>query len=72
MQALKALDIDPDPIFAAYFPETHGMLDDYFESWFLSYPEAPTQSPEGLESIASLGKSEDWLPPPSAPVPPPL
>jgi hypothetical protein len=72
MRALKALDIDPNPIFAGYFPETHGMLDDYFESWFLSYPEAPSQAPQGLESVASLGKSEDWLPPPSAPVPPAL
>jgi hypothetical protein len=70
MAALKALDIDPKPVFAAYFPDTHGMLDDYFENWFLSYPEKPTQKPEGLESVATLGLSEQWPPAPSAPVPP--
>ena len=69
MQALKALDIDPKPIFAGYFPETKGMLDDYFEIWFLSYPEAPKVQPQGLESVFNLGRSEDWLPPPTAPIP---
>jgi hypothetical protein len=70
MAALKELDIDPKPVFAAYFPETRGRLDDYFESWFLSYDKPPSASPEGLESVVGLGLSEDWLPPPTAPVPP--
>lgn len=69
MQALKALNIDPKPVFAAYFPETHGRLDDHFESWFLSYAEAPKQAPEGLESVFNLGRGEEWLPPPSAKIP---
>jgi Acetoacetate decarboxylase (ADC) len=66
MQALKALNIDPKPVFAAYFPETQGKLDDHFESWFLSYAQPPQQAPEGLESVFNLGRSEDWLPPPTA------
>lgn len=69
MQALKTLNIDPKPVFAAYFPETHGRLDDHFESWFLSYAEAPKQTPEGLESVINLGRGEEWLPSPSAKVP---
>ncbi len=70
MQALKDLDIDPNPIFAAYFPETQGILDDYFESWFLTYPTLPSTIPEGLESVTKLGQGQDWLKPPTAVVPP--
>src|SRR5690606_60417 len=72
MRALRDLDIDPKPLFAAYFPDTRGLLDDYFESWFLSYPAPPGSTPEGLESVVHLGRSEDWLAPPSAPIPPRL
>src|SRR6266536_29650 len=30
MRALKELEIEPDPVFAAFIPEANGLLDDYF------------------------------------------
>ena len=64
MRVLKDLEIEPNPIVTAFIPEANGVLDDHFESWFLSYPEMPASPPEGLESVATLGRGEDWLPPP--------
>jgi Acetoacetate decarboxylase (ADC) len=61
---LKDLQIDPRPLFSIYFPTTQGILDDHFESWFLSYATRPTTEPEGLESVVNLGLGEEWLPPP--------
>jgi hypothetical protein len=71
VQPLKRLEIGPAPIATAFIPDATGMLDDYYESWFLSYAEPPERRPEGLESIANLGLSQEWLAPPSAPVPSP-
>jgi len=68
VEALKALDISPDPIFTAYFPETRGVLDDHFECWFLSSERPPTIQPEGFESVINLGLGQEWLPPPNASV----
>jgi hypothetical protein len=65
-QPLKELEISPEPIFAGFFPETRGILDDYFESWFLGYKQPPKQKPEGLESVVNLGLSMEWLEPPHA------
>jgi hypothetical protein len=42
------------------------MLDDYFESWFLSYEQPPKESMEGFESVIDLGLGQEWLEPPSA------
>lgn len=61
MATLKALDIAPDPIIAGFFPSTAGVLDDYFESWFITAPQPPTASMQGLESTHPLGQSQDWL-----------
>jgi len=61
---LQSLSIDPHPVFSIYFETTQGILDDHFESWFLSYATAPTVPPEGMESVVDLGQSEEWLPPP--------
>jgi hypothetical protein len=58
---LRFLEIEADPIFTAYLPKTTGILDDYFESWFLSYPELPEKTGEGLESVYHLGYGEEWL-----------
>jgi hypothetical protein len=71
VQYLKDLEIEPDPVFTAWFPETRGLLDDYFECWFLTYDRAPDPSnpPEGLPSIVNLGQSQAWLNQPFAPVP---
>ena len=64
--ALRELEISPDPVFTCFFPESSGVLDDYFESWFLTYAEPPTEQPEGLESVFHLGHGEEWLPPPGS------
>jgi hypothetical protein len=64
VQALKGLEINPDPLFVAFFPEIHGVLDDHVESWYATYAEPPETKPEGMESVINLGLSEKWLPPP--------
>lgn len=66
VQALKDLEISSDPIFVGFLPHANGILDDHFESWFLSYEDPPKEMPEGLESVVNLGLSEEWLKPPSA------
>ena len=62
--ALKGLRIGERPILSAWLPETHGVLDDHFEGWFLSHEAPPEHPPEGLESVVGLGLGKDWLPPP--------
>src|SRR5712692_8386100 len=69
VQILKQIGLEPDPIATLYLPEVTGVLDDHFENWFLSYEAPPTTPPKGLESVIGLGQSQEWLPPPSAPVP---
>ena len=64
VRALKDLEISEDPIFTAFIPSANGVLDDHFEGWFLSFPEAPAVRPEGFESVIDLGLSEEWLAPP--------
>jgi hypothetical protein len=66
MTPLRTLGVGPRPVFAAYFPASAGILDDHVESWFLDFDEPPAQPPEGLESVATLGLSQVWLPPPTA------
>ncbi|MGD0443919.1 MAG: acetoacetate decarboxylase family protein [Edaphobacter sp.] len=66
LRPLKQLEIGKDPIFTAFIPEAEGILDDHFESWFLSFTHPPTTAPQGLESIVNLGQSQEWLPPPTA------
>lgn len=64
VQPLKALNISKKPLFVGFLPDARGVLDDHFENWFLSYPTLPATQPEGLESVANLGQSQEWLPPP--------
>jgi Acetoacetate decarboxylase (ADC) len=61
---LKELDVSERPVLSAWLPDTGGVLDDYFEGWFLSYPEPPAAAPEGLESVVDLGLGREW---PAAP-----
>lgn len=63
--ALRALDIGP-PLFAGFFPETHGVLDDHVECWFESFAAPPQRPFEGMESVIDLPLSEAWLPPPGS------
>lgn len=67
MAPLGRLQIRSRPLFVAYLPETHGVLDDHLESWFLSFREPPTGPPEGLESVVDLGLGQEWLDPPNDP-----
>jgi hypothetical protein len=62
---LKDLNISRDPLVTLFFPGVSGVLDDYFESWFLTYDSAPLQRPEGIESVVDLGLSQEWLDPPN-------
>jgi len=64
---LKQLGMFDRPLVTAWLPETDGTLDDHFEGWFLTYPQPPTTVPEGIESVADLGQSQEWLPPPNDP-----
>jgi hypothetical protein len=65
VQALKELEIDPNPLLTAFLPAANGVLDDHFECWFLSEPELPKTVPEGMESVVNLGQSQEWLAPPA-------
>jgi Acetoacetate decarboxylase (ADC) len=67
VQQLKRLDISSRPLFCGFFPSTEGILDDHIDSWFLSFKAPPSVVPEGLESVAGLGQSQDWLAPPQDP-----
>jgi Acetoacetate decarboxylase (ADC) len=69
IRPLKELGIGPRPFFMAFFPSTRGIIDDHFEGWFLSYEEPPSTPPEGLESVVDLGLSQEWLDPPTSPLP---
>ncbi len=64
VRALKDLEINEQPIFTAFIPAANGVLDDHYESWFLSFPDPPRARPEGFESVIDLGLSEEWLAPP--------
>lgn len=63
--ALKALDIAGKPLFTAFLADMTGVLDDHVESWFLSYEQPPETAPPGLETVAGLGLSQEWLEPPT-------
>lgn len=65
-EALRSLQHRPVPVFAAYIPQVKGLLDDYFDCWFIT-PEARPDAAigEGLETTYPLGYAEDWLPPPA-------
>jgi hypothetical protein len=67
VQVLKRLDISSRPLLCGYFPSTEGILDDHIDSWFLSSQAPPSVVPEGLESVAGLGQSQEWLAPPLDP-----
>jgi hypothetical protein len=41
------------------------VLDDHVEGWFLGFGDPPQTQPEGLASVAGLGLSQAWLPPPA-------
>lgn len=63
---LRDLQIESKPFFTLFMPEANGILDDYFECWFITYENKPEKvTPEGFESVFNLGLNEDWLEPPT-------
>ena len=63
---MKDLKIESKPFFTLFMPDANGILDDYFECWFMTYEQKPERvTPEGFENVFNLGLNEDWLPPPS-------
>ncbi len=65
---LKALQPADKPLFTAYLPEAHGVLDDHYEAWFLTAATAEDAAriPGGdpLDSVVGLGQGQEWLPGP--------
>lgn len=61
---LKTLAAGPKPLFTVYYPDFGGVLDDYFESWFLSENGIPKNTGEDFNSVINLGQSQEWPPPP--------
>lgn len=64
VKPLKELGIAEQPIFTAFLADTHGVLDDHFEAWFLTSDDPGRGGGEALESVVGLTTSEDWLEPP--------
>lgn len=59
---IRALNPDPEPLFAGYMPNVKGVLDDYLESWFITPPVKPVGPiSEGLEMTYPLGYSQTRL-----------
>ncbi len=69
VEPLKNLHVGSKPVFTAWLPEAHGVLDDHFEAWFLTAPtEAGASALKGgdmMDSVADLGPSQEWLAPPN-------
>jgi len=63
---LRGLDLKADALFTAYLPSVKGVLDDYFDCWFMTLPTEPTGPlGEGLESTFPLGYGQEWPPDPA-------
>jgi hypothetical protein len=66
VEALHTLQISDKALMTVWFPSSAGVLDDHFESWFLSFPTPPVSAPEGMESVVGLDLDQQWLAPPTA------
>lgn len=66
VEKLRRLDLSSRPLFCGFFPDTHGILDDHVESWFVSSAGEPAAM-EGMESVVGLGQGQEWPPPPDDP-----
>ncbi|MFI2566238.1 acetoacetate decarboxylase family protein [Paenarthrobacter sp. NPDC018779] len=68
VEPLKKLQVESKPIFTAWLPQAHGVLDDHYEAWFLTAPtEAGAAGIRGgdmLDSVTDLGQGQEWLAPP--------
>ncbi|AEE45431.1 acetoacetate decarboxylase family protein [Cellulomonas fimi] len=72
VQPLHALGIGDRPLFTAWLPTAHGVLDDHYEAWFLTgrtladvdADHASGRFGDPLGSVVGLGRGETWPPPP--------
>lgn len=68
VEPLKKLQVESKPVFTAWLPQAHGVLDDHYEAWFLTAPtEADAAALNGgnmMDSVTDLGQSQQWLTPP--------
>ena len=64
---LRTLDIGGRPLMVAFLEDSHGVLDDHIESWFVTEDEPIKTVPEGLPSVVGLEPTQVWLDPPTAP-----
>ncbi|MBC7450374.1 MAG: acetoacetate decarboxylase family protein, partial [Cytophagales bacterium] len=62
---LRKLKINGKPLATLFMEGATGVLDDYFESWFITHTAKEDQTTEGLESVFHLTNSEEWLAAPS-------
>ena len=63
---MRDLEIESKPFFTLFLPDAGGILDDYFQCWFITYDQKQSRvTPEGFESVINLGLGEEWLPAPS-------
>lgn len=63
---MSKLEHNPTPMFSAYIPSVNGVLDDYFDCWFITSKNKPEEPfSEGLEATYPLSYSEEWLEPPN-------
>lgn len=65
-QKLKTLEMEEDPLFTAYLPDSVGTLYDKFTTWFLHQDSDVFEDVEGMESVVNLGLGEEWSAPPTA------
>lgn len=66
MEPLRQAKLSKRPLFVAWMPDSHGVLDDHFEGWFLSYDEPPSATGEGMETVIDLTTDQTWLSPPTS------
>ena len=65
-EPFKSLDHTDKPLFVAHMPDLRGLLDDYFDCWFITPRERPEQQlTEGLETTYPLGYGQEWPAPPN-------
>ena len=64
-EPLRSLGHADKPLFLAHLPDVRGVLDDYFECWFITPNERPEQPlTAGLEATYPLGYGQEWPEPP--------
>ena len=70
MDPLRTLDMSSKALFTACLPHSKGVLDDHFESWFITSSKAVGSDErwggDGLDSVYDLPNSTEWLDPPAA------